>query len=220
MKAKVVACSLLLAACTRDDPAKSTPQPASFGAPVASAAAVLPPSPAPSGSSAPIFERVEWDVPPTWRNLGVPMQGLQRAHFQALVDPASGTPPEHVDVFVVRREGLAAKTPAERVAEALGHEADSFKKVDWKKTDSRVVDGRTVPIVEIHGTMREMVPQPPDWEPALVERPKRIEISAMLPTKTFPYRVAMHGRDDLVDRCREDFFHFVESLRVKNERSE
>jgi hypothetical protein len=201
---------LSLVACTCDE----APEEAAPASPVASSSA---PPPLPSAAPPAPFERLAWETPPTWRNLGVSMQGVTKAHYQAYIDDPHQKVPEVVEVFVVHHEAARGDTPEAKVADAMKHESDAFAKVDSKKSESRIVNGRKIEILELHGSMNEYLPVPPDYEKALQVRPHRTEITAFVPTLTFPYRVALHGRDDLVERVRDDFFHFVDTLRIEDE---
>jgi len=202
---------LHLTACTCERP------PSEDG--VLSTSAVVPSSPPPAASASPQtpFERLVWETPPTWRDLGVSMQGVTRAHYQAYIDNPHEKVPEIVEVFVVHHEAARWDTPEAKVADAVKHEPDAFVKVDSKRQESRVVNGRKIEILELHGSMREWVPVPPDYEKQVQVRPNRTEITAFVPTLTYPYRVALHGRDDLVEHVRDDFFHFVDTLRIEDE---
>jgi hypothetical protein len=73
-----------------------------------------------------------------------------------------------------------------------------------------------VRIVELHGTMRDRITTPDD-EDKVVEREHQADLAAIVPTKTFPYRIAMHGPEVLVERARDEFVHFVDSVRVVDE---
>jgi hypothetical protein len=145
------------------------------------------------------------------------MQGVMKAHYQAYIENPHEKVPEVVELFVVHHEAARGDTPEAKVADAVKHEADAFVKVDAQKSESRLVNGRKIEILELHGTMREFVPVPPDYEKVVQARPHRAEITAFVPTLTYPYRVALHGRDDLVDRVRDDFFHLVDTLRIEDE---
>src|SRR5689334_16647147 len=133
-----------VAACTRDAPpvpqASASSSASTAALPTASSAALVPP--AASASAAPLeIEHLVWELPPSWRDLSVSLQGVQKGHFQALIEDPKARVPEEVEVFVVHHQGARGDTPEAKVADALKHEADAFTKVEFRKTETRTVNG-------------------------------------------------------------------------------
>lgn len=160
--------------------------------------------PATANDAAAATAELSWTMPPAWRFLGSPSLGPVRAHFYAAEDG-----PEHVDVYVVQQIAARGKDADERLRDAVARETEGFAKVESKDVTTRASGDRTLTVVEIRGVRRE-----PSEGRKVKELPNRLQVTALVRTTGAPFRIAMDGRPDLVERSRDDFFRFVDTMKI------